>query len=551
MSDLGYTNHIVGVWASDLIRRFWPHSEHLGETELILICLVVVALLAIVARRTRIPHPILLTIGGVILALVPGLPEIHLEPELVFNLFLPPLLYPAAVYTSWRDFRTNLRPILLMATVLVLITMAATASLFPALTGLPLAVGFVFGALISPPDAVAALSFTQNLRVPRKIIVILEGESLVNDATSFISFRFAVAAVMTGSFSLGHASLRFLFVAVGGVCVGLAVGWLATQVQKRLDDPPVQTMFSLLTPYLAYFSGERLHVSGILAVVIAGMYYGWRVPRILSGRMRLQAVPVWEMVLFILNGILFMLIGLQLPQVIRALPPGSAFQVATLAVLVLLVIVLVRFGWIFAATYLPRFFSRTLRRKNRIPWQQTALMAWTGMRGADSLAGALAIPFLLPNGEPFPGRNFILLVTFCVIFATLVLQGLTLAPLVRWLGIEDDHATEKEETLARLKANEAALAHVEEMEALHRTNPKTAERLRAEYVDRIQQLRGEGPPEKTVRRLFSRDFEDLAREALETERETVIGLRNDEVISDQALRRIQRDIDLAEARLHR
>jgi Na+/H+ antiporter len=551
MSDLGNTNHIVGVWASDLIRRFWPHSEHLGETELILICLVVVALLAIVARRTRIPHPILLTIGGVVLALIPGLPEIHLEPELVFNLFLPPLLYPAAVYTSWRDFRTNLRPILLMATVLVLITMAATASLFPALTGLPLAVGFVFGALISPPDAVAALSFTQNLRVPRKIIVILEGESLVNDATSFISFRFAVAAVMTGSFSLGHASLRFLFVAVGGVCVGLAVGWLATQVQKRLDDPPVQTMFSLLTPYLAYFSGERLHVSGILAVVIAGMYYGWRVPRILSGRMRLQAVPVWEMVLFILNGILFMLIGLQLPQVIRALPPGSAFQVATLAVLVLLVIVLVRFGWIFAATYLPRFFSRTSRRKNRIPWQQTALMAWTGMRGADSLAGALAIPFLLPNGEPFPGRNLILLVTFCVIFATLVLQGLTLAPLVRWLGIEDDHATEKEETLARLKANEAALAHVEEMEALHRTNPKTAERLRAEYVDRIQQLRGEGPPEKTVRRLFSRDFEDLAREALETERETVIGLRNDEVISDQALRRIQRDIDLAEARLHR
>jgi CPA1 family monovalent cation:H+ antiporter len=267
--------------------------------------------------------------------------------------------------------------------------------------------------------------------------------------------------------------------------------------------------------------------------------------------MRLQAVPVWEMVLFILNGILFMLIGLQLPQVIHALPPGSAFEVAKLAVLVLLALVLVRFVWIFAATYLPRFFSRTLHRKNRVSWQHTALIAWTGMRGADSLAGALAIPFLLPNGEPFPGRNLILLLTFCVIFGTLVLQGLTLAPLVRWLGIEDDHVTEKEESLARLKANEAALAHVEEMEALHRTNPKTAERLRSEYLDRIQQLRSEGPPEKTVRRLFSRDFEDLAREALETERETVIGLRNDEVINDQALRRIQRDIDLAEARLQR
>jgi monovalent cation/hydrogen antiporter len=551
MSDLGLTNRIASVWTSDLIRRFWPHHEHVAKTELILICLVAVALLAIVARKIRVPYPILLTIGGVVLALIPGLPAIHLEPELVFNLFLPPLLYPAAVYTSWRDFRTNLRPILLMATILVLITMAATACLFPPLVGLPLAVGFVFGALISPPDAVAALAVTQNLRVPRKIIVILEGESLVNDATSFISFRFAVAAVMTGTFSLGQASLQFLFVATGGLCVGLAVGWLATQVQKRLDDPPVQTMFSLLTPYLAYFSGERLHVSGILAVVIAGMYYGWRAPRVLSGRMRLLAMPVWEMVLFILNGILFMLIGLQLPQVIHALPPGSAFEVAKLAVLVLLVIVLVRFVWMFGATYLPRFFSRKLRRKNRIPWQQTALIAWTGMRGADSLAGALAIPFLLPNGEPFPGRNLILLLTFCVIFGTLVLQGLTLAPLVRWLGIEDDHVTEREERLARLKANEAALAHVEEMEALHRTNPKTAERLRSEYLDRIQQLRSEGPPEKTIRRLFSRDFEDLAREALETERETVIGLRNDEVINDQALRRIQRDIDLAEARLQR
>src|SRR5256884_2632092 len=244
MSDLGNTNHIVGVWASDLIRRFWPHSEHLGETELILICLVVVALLAIVARRTRIPHPILLTIGGVVLALIPGLPEIHLEPELVFSLFLPPLIYPAAVYTSWRDFRANLRPILLMATVLVLITIAATAGVFHSLTGLPLAVAFVFGALISPPDAVAALAVTQNLRVPRKIIVILEGESLVNDATSFISFRFAVAAVLTGSFSLGEASVQILLAAAGGIAVGLATGWLATPVPKRLDDPPVQNLYS-------------------------------------------------------------------------------------------------------------------------------------------------------------------------------------------------------------------------------------------------------------------------------------------------------------------
>jgi monovalent cation/hydrogen antiporter len=519
------------------------------KTELILICLVTVALLAIVARKIRIPYPILLTIGGVVLALVPGLPPIRLEPELVFNLFLPPLLYPAAVFTSWRDFRANLRSIFPLAVVLVLLTMTATAYLFHHLVGLPLAVGFVFGAIISPPDAVAALAVTQTLRVPRKIIVILEGESLINDATAFIAFRFAVAAVMTGALSLGQASLRFLIVAAGGICVGIAVGWLATQLQKRLDDPPVQTMFSLLTPYVAFFSAQRLHVSGILAVVIAGIYYGWRAPRILTGRMRLQALPVWEMVTFILNGILFMLIGLQLPQVVQALAPGTVTRVAKLAIAFVALIVLVRFAWVFGATYLPRLLSRTFRRKNRAPWQHTALIAWTGMRGAVSLAGALAIPLVLSNGEPFPGRDLILLLTFCVIFATLVLQGLTLTPLVRLLKVVDDRVTEKEERLARLKANEAALARLEEIASSDRARPRTVERLRSEYEDRIRQLRSEAPDEESVSRLFSPDFEELAREVLQTERDTAIQLRNEEAINDQALRRIQRDIDLAEARL--
>src|SRR6266404_577938 len=318
-----------------------------GKTEFILICLVAVGLLALAARKIRIPYPILLTVGGLVLALLPGVPTIHLDPELVFDLFLPPLLYPAAVYTTWRDFRANLRPILFLVIGLVLVTMTATACLFLWLVGLPLAVGFVFGAIISPPDAVAALAVTQHMRVPRKIVVILEGESLANDATSFISFRFAVAAVMTGHFSLAEAGTRFLVVAAGGICVGLATGWLATQVQRRLDDPPVQTMFSLLTPYVAYFVGERLHVSGILAVVITGMVYGWHAPRILKGRMRLQALPVWEMVVFVLNGVLFMLIGLQLPVVVRALPSSSLAQAAKLAILVVLVMVLVRFAWIF------------------------------------------------------------------------------------------------------------------------------------------------------------------------------------------------------------
>lgn len=523
----------------------------MGKTELILLCLVAVALLAIVARRSHVPYPILLTLGGVVLALIPGLPAIELDPKLVFNLFLPPLLYPAAVFTSWRDFRANLRSILPLAIVLVLVTMTATACLFHYLLGLPLAVGFVFGAITSPPDAVAALAVTKDLRVPRKIIVILEGESLINDATSFISFRFAVAAVMTGAFSLSEASLRFLIVAAGGLAVGIAIGWLATQVQKRLDDPPVQAMFSLLTPYVAYFSGENLHVSGILAVVIAGIYYGRRAPRILSSRMRLLTLPVWEMVTFVLNGVLFILIGLQLPQVVRTLAPGSLLGVVKIAVLLLLGIVLVRFAWMYGATYLPRLFSRSFRRRNRAPWQQTFLIAWTGIRGADSLAGALAIPFLLPSGAPFPGRDLILLLTFCVIFGTLVLQGFTLTPLVRWLGVMDDHVTEKEERLVRLKANEAALARLDELEETNRTRHQLAERLRAEYIDRIRQLRREVPHEESVSRLFSADFEELAREVLQTERNTVIGLRNEEAVNEQAFRRIQRDIDLAEARLQR
>jgi CPA1 family monovalent cation:H+ antiporter len=522
-----------------------------GNTELILICLVAIGLLQIVARRIRIPYPILLTIGGIVLAVIPGLPAIHLDPQLVFNLFLPPLIYPAAFYTSWRDFRTNLRPILLLAIGLVLLTMTAIAYVFHYLTGLPLAVGFIFGAVISPPDAVAALAITHNLRVPRRIVVILEGESLVNDATSFISFRFAVAAVVTGSFSLNEAIVRFLVVATGGILVGLTVGWLATQIQKRLDDPPVQTMFSLLTPYMAYFGGEMAHVSGILAVVIAGMYYGWQAPQILSGRMRLQALPVWEMVVFVLNGVLFMLIGLELPQVIHALPPNSSLHLTNLAILVVSTTVLVRFVWMFGGAYVPRLLSRTFRHETPAPWQHTALIAWTGMRGADSLAGALAIPLALANGEPFPGRNLILLMTFCVIFGTLVLQGLTLSPLVHWLNVVDDRVTDKEERLARLKANEAALARLEAMESLTRRRPEVVERLRSEYVDRIRQLRSQSPHEEAVSRLFSPDFEELAREALQIERSTVLRLRNEEAISDQALRRIQRDIDLAEARLQR
>src|ERR1041384_4232995 len=285
-----------------------------GIAEIFVGLLLAVAVLALVARELSIPYPILFVIGGSLLGFIPGLPKVRLNPELVFVFFLPPLLFPAAVFTSWRDFRANLRPISLLAIGLVLFTVVAVAYLAHYFMHLPLAAGFVLGAIISPPDAIAATAIADRLKLPRRIVTILEGESLVNDATALVAYRFAVAAVATGSFSLAHASAKFLIVGIGGILIGLTVGFVAARIQQRLDDPPIQITISLLTPYTAYFSADRLGVSGVLAVVTAGLYLGWAQPEIINFKMRLRAFPVWETVVFLLNGFIFILIGLQLPE---------------------------------------------------------------------------------------------------------------------------------------------------------------------------------------------------------------------------------------------
>jgi len=539
----------VAVTATNL-----ASSNHMmREIDLILALLVVVACLSLLARRIRIPHPILLVIGGLILGLVPGLPRIHLDPQLVLLIFLPPLLYPAALFTSWRDFRANLRPILWLAVGLVLFTTVATAWLAHALIGLPWATAFVLGAIISPPDAVAATAIIERLRVPRRIVAILEGESLVNDAASFTAFRFAVAAVMTGAFSIADASLKFLVVGIGGIVVGLGAGWIFTFIQRRLDDPPVQTTLSLLMPFATYLAAEALGVSGILAVVIAGLYIGWRSPEVVSSRMRLQAYPVWEMVVFILNGLIFILIGLQLPEVREALSGQSILASIWSALLVVIGVILIRIVWVFAVTYLPRLMSRKFRKRNPYPpWRGVALVAWIGMRGADSLIAALALPLWINNGSPFPDRDLIFFLTFSVILGTLVLQGLSLSSIIRWLGVVDDGSLEREERGARLKANQAALVRVNEISESRSLRPDTVHRLRAEYEDRIRQLEIETPePGDHEGGLFSSEYEELAHEALMTERKAILQLRNERVINDDVLRRIQRDIDFAEARLKR
>lgn len=521
----------------------------MGVVETVLILLLAIAALALLAHKLEIPYPILLVVGGLAFALIPGLPRVRLSPDLVFLFFLPPLIYPAALFTSWRDFRANLRPIGLLAVGLVLFTTAGVGWLAHYLTGMPLAAGFVLGAIVSPSDAVAATAITERLRVPQRIITVLEGESLVNDATALVALRFAIAAVLTGTFSMLQATEQFFISGVGGIVWGLLLGWVVVQVQSRLDDPPVQTTLSLLTPYAAYLPADHLGLSGVLAVVSTGLFVGWRSPEIISVRTRLQAGPFWEMIVFLLNGLVFILIGLQLPEVMRHLAGQPRLAIYQDAGWVCLAVVVLRILWVFPATYLPRLLSKRIRTADPYPrWQAVLIVGWTGMRGVVSLAAALALPDSLADGTPFPGRDLILFFTFSVILATLVAQGLTLPPLIRWLNVADDHSHEREERHARLQANHAALTRLREL--ADTADSAAFERLKGEYEDRIRQLEVCVPEDcDQPATLHTGDYHNLLREALIIERRAIIRLRNEQVINDQVLRRIQRDIDYAEGRL--
>jgi CPA1 family monovalent cation:H+ antiporter len=524
-----------------------------GAIVFVLALLLAIAGLALLARKVEVPYPILLVIGGLGLSFIPHLPAVHLEPDLIFVLFLPPLLYPAAIFTPWRDFQDNLRPILFLAIGLVLFTTAIVAWFAHKYFGFPLAAGFVLGAIIAPPDAVAATAIIRNLRVPRRIVAILEGESLANDATAFTTYQFAVAAIVTGTFSMAKAGASFVFAVVAGIAAGLAVGWLAALIQRRLDDPPVQTTLSLLTPYVTYLLADAIGGSGILAVVVAGVYLGWRSPEVLTPRMRLVAQSVWGMIVFILNGFIFIVIGLQLPEVIHNLSGHSPREAIWFAVLVVALTIGLRFLWFFLVTYIPRSINNAVRRKyGRPSWQNLALMSWCGMRGVDSLAAALALPLAAGGGAPFPERGLIVFLTFCVILATLVLQGLTLPFVIRWLHIAEDHSLEEEERRARLAANRSALARIARIAEARKVDQEVFGRLRTEYEDRLNQLTAQESGEAgATLSLFSADYEELSREGLQEERRTILELRNQRVINDNVLRRIQRDLDLAEARLGR
>jgi monovalent cation/hydrogen antiporter len=539
------------------------------QIEIIIGLLLAVAALATLATRLKIPYPILLVIGGSALGFVPGLPHVELDPELVFLLFLPPLLYVSAIFTSWRDFRANIRAISLLAVGLVLMTTFVVGAVVHAVTGLPWAAAFVLGAIVSPTDAIAATTVAQRLGVPRRIVTILEGESLVNDATGIVAYRVAVAAVVTGAFSIWEAGLQFLVGAAGGIAAGFAVGWLVVWARRHLsEDPSVQNIVSLLTPFIAYLAAEELphslwealhellgvpgelHFSGVLAVVTTGLYLGRKGPYIISSGTRLQGYATWELITFLLNGLIFILIGLQLRSVVEGLEEYTAAQIIYYAVLVSLTVILVRVVWVFPATYLPRWAIRHIRERDPSPpWRSVSVVAWTGMRGVISLAAALALPLQTAAGTPFPDRDLIIFLTFCVILATLVVQGLSLPVLIRALGLEDDHIGEKEETHGRIQIAEAALERLDELVEEDWVREDTAERIRGLYSYRRDRFasRLDGDTDSVEER--SAAYQRLMVELLGAQHQRLVAMRDEGSIGDEVMHRIERDLDLEESRL--
>ena len=508
--------------------------------------LAAVAAMLALAPTLRIPFPILLVLGGLAIGLVPGMPNVELNPKLIFFGVLPPLLYGAAFFTSLRDLRANKRTIGLLAFGLVIATTLGVAVIAHTFVdGLTWQSAFVLGAIVSPTDPIAATAIAARLGVPRKLVAIVEGESLVNDGTGLVLYRVAVLAVVAGSFSFVHTSGLFVVTAAGGVAVGLAVGWVVRQVRRRLDNPPAEVTISLLTGYFAFFPAEMIGVSAVLAAVSAGIYLGWYTPELTNAQVRLQGVAVWEIVQYLLNALLFVLVGLQLPVVVDALGQIPNARLLSYAALVSGTVIVVRFGWVFAVINAPKWIARRMSS-----WRGAVFLSWAGMRGALSLAAALALPLETDSGGPFPGRDLILFLTFAVILVTLVGQGLTLPFVIRVLGLEDDGMDAREEAKARIRAAEAALARLEELVEEDWVRDDTAERMRGMYrfrTDRFHARFDDGDDGAIEAR--SQDYQRLRRELLDAERDAVLGLRRAGTISDDVWYRVARDLDLEDQRL--
>jgi Na+/H+ antiporter len=500
----------------------------------------------------QVPYPILLVLGGLVLGFVPGIPHVALRPDIVLVAILPPLLYSSAFFTSLRDLRRNARPLALLAVGLVFATTLAVAVVcHAAISGLSWPVCFVLGALVAPTDAVAANAIAARLGLPRRLSTLIEGESLINDATALVAYRFAVVAVLTGGFSLWHATWHFVVDVVGGVAIGLAVGFVLRQIRRRLNHSPTEIAIALLSGYFAYLPAQAAGVSAVLAAVTVSVYVGWYTPELTNVQTRLQGDAVWSILTFMLNALLFGLVGLQLRPILHSLSGHSAGTLVADGAIVSAAVIVTRFVWVYPATYLPRFFSRRIRERDPYPpWQYSVFMGWTGLRGAVTLAAALALPLTTSSGAPFPERNLLIYLAFCVILATLVLQGLSLPLLIRLLHLEDDGSAAKEETKARIYAANAALARLDELAGEDWVRPDTAERMRGAYRFRVTRFsaRFDADDDGAIERQ-SLDYQRLRRELLNAERMAVVDLRRQGRINDDVMNIVQRDFDLEDARL--
>jgi monovalent cation/hydrogen antiporter len=521
------------------------------HVELVVFALLLgVAALAVLARVLGVPYPITLVVGGSVIGFIPGVPEVELEPDLVLLIFLPPLLYGAAFFTSLRDLRTNARAIALLSIPLVGVTMVAVAVVAHEVIGLGWGESFVLGAIVSPTDAVAPTEIMRRIGAPRRLVTVVEGENLTNDWTALVLYRFAVAAVVTGSFSLVEATGKFVLTGLGGLLVGLVAGRIIREVRSRLDDPPTEITISILSGYAAYLPAEELGASGVIAAVTVGIYMGWHTPQLTTPIMRIQGVSVWEILTFLLNAVLFLLIGMQLPTVIEDISGYSAGELIFWGLLISAVVIVVRLLWGFTVPYLIRALDRrAIQRARRASWQQRLVIGWAGMRGSVSLAAALALPLETDAGAPFPARELIILLAYVVILVTLVGQGLTLGPLIRRLAVEDDGSEEREEVLARVRLAEAAIARIEELTDEDWTRPDTLERVRGMYDYRRRRFaaREDGDGDHYEERTGA--YQRLMQELFDAQREELIGMRNRGDISDEVRRRVERELDLEESRL--
>ncbi|MFL5777884.1 MAG: Na+/H+ antiporter [Chloroflexota bacterium] len=521
----------------------------IGPIQLFFLLLVAATGLAYLARRFGVAYPIMLVLGGLVLGFVPNLPRVEIDPDLVFLLLLPPVLFGAGFSTPIRELKANRRPIALLAIGLVLFTTVVVAVVAHALVpNLDWGPAFALGAIVAPPDAAAATAIFRRLGVPRRVVAILEGESLLNDAAALVVYRFAIAATLTGSFSLVAAPVQFLAVAAGGIVVGGVVGLVVTEAWRRTTVSNLEIAVSLIAPFAAYLPAELLGVSGVLSAVVAGVIAGRRSPRVLSAEARLLGQGVWDIVIFLINGAVFILIGLSLPVIIDALGSDRLPGALALGLVMSLTVILARFAWVFPATYIPRWVSSKIRQADPAPPPNAVfVIAWAGMRGAVSLAAALALPI---EPEPFPERDLIIFLVFCVILATLVGQGLTLAPLVRRLGVTGPGAGRSDEEVeARAAATSAAVEELDRLELRFPTHMPLIEQLRDRFDHEASHATtdGERPPDESEQELI--EHRQIRRGVIDAEREAVIRLRDEGTINDDTLRRIERDLDLEELRM--